>query len=152
MLRSVRIEYPGARYHVINRGNYRQDLFTIHKTGEALEKALFELVAISEAKLSRTTGGDFALSLLKKGLRVLKKKNEDIKNDRKGSEWKGALAYSIKGRSSVTNQWISDQLNMGDKCKYKLSGGGHISWRDFFLNILSGRRPYAFKIIFCLKF
>ena len=35
MPRSVRIEYPGARYHVINRGNHRQDLFTIDKTGEA---------------------------------------------------------------------------------------------------------------------
>ena len=70
-------------------------------TLEALREG--KLAAISEAGLSRTTGEDFALSLLKKGLWVLKKKNEDVKNDRKGSEWKIALAYSIKGRSSVTD-------------------------------------------------
>ncbi|MEO0795942.1 MAG: transposase [Verrucomicrobiota bacterium] len=42
MPRAPRIEFPGARYHVINRGNYRQDLFTKHKTGAAFEKTLFE--------------------------------------------------------------------------------------------------------------
>jgi putative transposase len=42
MPRSARIEYPGALYHVINRGNYRQDLFAVHRTAEAFERALFE--------------------------------------------------------------------------------------------------------------
>jgi bifunctional ADP-heptose synthase (sugar kinase/adenylyltransferase) len=28
MTRPPRLEYPGARYHVINRGNYRRDLFS----------------------------------------------------------------------------------------------------------------------------
>ena len=41
-------------------------------TLEALREG--KLAAISVAKLSRATGEDFALSLLKKGLRVLKKK------------------------------------------------------------------------------
>jgi hypothetical protein len=27
MARRLRLEYPGALYHVINRGNYRRDLF-----------------------------------------------------------------------------------------------------------------------------
>ena len=44
MPRKPRIEYNGAIYHVINRGNYRQDLFQINqwKTGRAFEKTLFE--------------------------------------------------------------------------------------------------------------
>ncbi|WP_309387645.1 transposase [Cerasicoccus frondis] len=42
MPRAPRLEFAGARYHVINRGNYRQDLFTTHKTGAAFEKTLFE--------------------------------------------------------------------------------------------------------------
>ena len=42
MARSPRAEFAGARYHVINRGNYRQDLFTLHKTGEAFERTLLE--------------------------------------------------------------------------------------------------------------
>jgi len=40
--RKHRIEYPGASYHVISRGNYRKDLFCVGKSGEAFEKALFE--------------------------------------------------------------------------------------------------------------
>jgi hypothetical protein len=42
MARRVRIEYPGPIYHVLSRGNYRKDLFTVHKSGQAFEKALFE--------------------------------------------------------------------------------------------------------------
>lgn len=42
MSRQPRIEYSGAQYHIINRGNYRKDLFRVHKTGEAFEKTLFE--------------------------------------------------------------------------------------------------------------
>ena len=42
MARSLRIEYPGAVYHVINRGNYRQDLFKDEGTHWAFEQCLFE--------------------------------------------------------------------------------------------------------------
>ena len=42
MARPARIEYTGAIYHVISRGNYRKDLFTVGKSGEAFEKSLFE--------------------------------------------------------------------------------------------------------------
>ena len=42
MARKPRIQYPGALYHVISRGNYRKDLFMVGKTGEQFEKALFE--------------------------------------------------------------------------------------------------------------
>src|SRR5690606_11227302 len=42
MPRPRRIEYPGAMYHVLNRGNYRQNLFDVHLTADAFEKTLFE--------------------------------------------------------------------------------------------------------------
>lgn len=44
MPRKRRIEYAGAIYHVISRGNYRKDLFTQGKSGEAFEASLFEAV------------------------------------------------------------------------------------------------------------
>tara|TARA_B100001778_G_scaffold270024_1_gene231731 strand:+ start:135 stop:359 length:225 start_codon:yes stop_codon:yes gene_type:complete len=44
MLRKQRIEYPGAIYHVISRGNYRKELFLKANTGEAFERCLFEVV------------------------------------------------------------------------------------------------------------
>ena len=43
MARKPRIEFAGALYHVINRGNYRQDLFSAPGTAQAFEKTLFEV-------------------------------------------------------------------------------------------------------------
>ena len=42
MPRKQRIEYPGAVYHIISRGNYRKDLFIHEKTAEAFERTIFE--------------------------------------------------------------------------------------------------------------
>lgn len=42
MPRKARIEYPGAVYHVLNRGNYRTGLFSLEKTGESLAETLFQ--------------------------------------------------------------------------------------------------------------
>jgi putative transposase len=42
MPRKVRVEYAGACYHVINRGNYRRDLFTGKGAAESFESCLFE--------------------------------------------------------------------------------------------------------------
>jgi len=44
MPRKQRVEFAGATYHVISRGNYRKDLFTIGASGGAFESALFETV------------------------------------------------------------------------------------------------------------
>ncbi len=43
MARKPRLEFEGAIYHVINRGNYRKDLFSEERTARAFEKALFEV-------------------------------------------------------------------------------------------------------------
>lgn len=42
MARKLRIEYPGAIYHLINRGNYRRDLFETPGAAESFLKALTE--------------------------------------------------------------------------------------------------------------
>lgn len=42
MPRRARIEYGGAVYHVLNRGNYRQDIFAVPGSAEAFEKTLFD--------------------------------------------------------------------------------------------------------------
>jgi putative transposase len=35
MARRLRIQYPGATYHVINRGNYRSDVFASVEAAKA---------------------------------------------------------------------------------------------------------------------
>ena len=42
MARKLRIEYAGAIYHIINRGNYRRDLFESAGAGESFLRTLFE--------------------------------------------------------------------------------------------------------------
>jgi len=42
MARRPRIEFAGATYHVINRGNFRKDLFSLKGSAEAFEKTLAE--------------------------------------------------------------------------------------------------------------
>jgi REP element-mobilizing transposase RayT len=42
MARKPRTEFPGAIYHVVNRGNYRKAVFQEPGSGEAFERALFE--------------------------------------------------------------------------------------------------------------
>lgn len=42
MARKLRVEYAGACYHVINRGNYRRNLFAGKGAAESFERCLFE--------------------------------------------------------------------------------------------------------------
>ena len=42
MARRLRIQFPGALYHVINRGNYRRDVFETADKAAAFERCLFE--------------------------------------------------------------------------------------------------------------
>ena len=42
MPRQPRIEYAGAVYHVLNRGNYRQDLFTVSGSAARFERVLID--------------------------------------------------------------------------------------------------------------
>jgi len=42
MARSLRVEYPGAVYHVINRGNYQKAVFATPQTRDAFVKCLLE--------------------------------------------------------------------------------------------------------------
>ena len=48
MARKLRLEYPGACYHVLNRGNYRADLFATDGAKGAFEQCLFTACAKSK--------------------------------------------------------------------------------------------------------
>ncbi len=51
MARKLRIQYESAIYHVINRGNYRRDVFESVGTAQAFESALMEACAESGWRL-----------------------------------------------------------------------------------------------------
>lgn len=51
MTRKLRLEFPGACYHVINRGNYRAAIFKTEGAKAAFEACLFEACAKSNWRL-----------------------------------------------------------------------------------------------------
>jgi putative transposase len=51
MARKLRIQYEGALYHVINRGNYRREIFGSAGAAQAFEGALREACAMNGGRL-----------------------------------------------------------------------------------------------------
>ena len=51
MARKLRLEYPGAIYHVINRGNYRRDVFETVGAAQSFVQTLEEAVALNGWRL-----------------------------------------------------------------------------------------------------
>ncbi len=51
MARKLRLEYPGAIYHVINRGNYRRDVFETAGAAKSFVEALEEAVRLYDWRL-----------------------------------------------------------------------------------------------------
>ena len=58
MPRKLRLEYPGAIYHVINRGNYRGWIFKEEGAKRAFEKCLFEACEKSGRDAAPALGAD----------------------------------------------------------------------------------------------
>ena len=51
MVRPLRIEYPGAYYHVMNRGNRREDIFLTDKDRKVFLDRLADSYEINHIKL-----------------------------------------------------------------------------------------------------
>lgn len=43
----------------------------------------------------------------------LKRGPEDVRQDKKSAVWKIALAAAMKDRTTATNRWLGEALNMG---------------------------------------
>ena len=104
MPRKLRIEYAGATYHIISRGNYRKDLFVQKRSGEAFERTIFETVQRCGWEL-------YAYVKMKKS----GKSESEIIHDGKSAPWKVAIAKRLtqtsapgdNGRKSVERQTLA---------------------------------------------
>ena len=92
MARRLRLQYPGARYHVINRGNLQHDVFATAGAKHAF------IVALGEAAVH--------FGWRAKCLR-------DAENSAKGAEWKVAIAGNLRQSVAAPYRWIAETLNMG---------------------------------------
>ena len=87
MARKLRLEFPGACYHVINRGNYRADIFGTEGAKEAFEGCLFEACAKSGWRLHAY---------------VLMSNHDHL-----------AVAAWMKVRTQASNGWLCERLHLG---------------------------------------
>ena len=110
-------------YHIINRGNYRHDLFINDGAHEAFERCLFEsegLLKEGAFESLRLEGRELREAnelrwenLLERMLSTLQKNDNAISSEKKSAQWKVWIAVVLKSHTAATNVWIADQLNMG---------------------------------------
>ena len=137
MARKLRLQYEGAVYHVISRGNYRAYLGWLQEDDEAKKELEVqrmstdwaigtrgfkkELLAahdrLNERQRSAGSPRDIAEELwgerLRAYLEALRKTPADVAGNQKGAGWKVALAAAMKRDSTASNRWLAQHLNMG---------------------------------------
>ena len=137
--RKPRIEFNGAIYHIINRGNYSSEVFATAGASQSFEKTLFATAnscgwiiggkeykkhlseELKRMKRARSWGREelremnefFWVRQLTECLEALRKSEEDIGNDLKSARWKIAIACWLKDNTSASNGWMGQHLAMG---------------------------------------
>jgi hypothetical protein len=90
----LRLQFPGACYHLINRGNYRGAIFAKDSTKRAFVQCLFETVA-------RTGWLLHAWCLLSNHYHLAAETPAPN------------LVAGMRERTTAPNRWLSEQLQMG---------------------------------------
>ena len=143
MSRKLRIEYPGAMYHVMNRGDQREDIFrddedrqrSLSALGEACQKtewqvhayclmrnhfrqellaAVVERVGPSHYGAQRPeTGVQKAERIVKEEIGRLGWEDDELRARRKGHRAKVMLARRLRRETTMSLKWIAQRLQMG---------------------------------------
>ena len=100
MSRKLRIEYPGAMYHVMNRGDQREDIFQDDEDRQRFLSTLGEACA--------KTGWQMGREMERLGWA-----EEELRARRKGHRAKVMLARRLRQETTMSLKWIADRLHMG---------------------------------------
>ncbi len=139
MAREVRVEYPGAIHHAINRGDRREEIFQdaanrqlfLASLGEACAKTAWQVHAwclmpnhfhlfvetprgnlVAGMKWAETER-EQAEGRVQEGLQRLGWTREDLETRPKGHQEKVKLALRLRAEKTRTVQWIAERLQMG---------------------------------------
>ena len=100
MARKLRIEYPGAMYHVMNRGDQREDIFRDDQDRQKFLCTLGEACAKTEWQPG-------------KEIERLGWEEEQLRAHRKGHPSKVKLARRLRQETTMSLKWIAARLQMG---------------------------------------
>jgi hypothetical protein len=104
MARKIRIEYCGATYHVMARGNQGRDIRSQRPAWLVTERVLGELALGPEDRVGV-------------GLPLVGLGETDLAKGRKGTPQKDALAWWLCRHTAVRRAWVSQRLRMGDESR-----------------------------------
>jgi REP element-mobilizing transposase RayT len=142
MSRKLRIEYPGAMYHVMNLGDQREDIFRddedrqrfLSTTGEACGKTEWQVHAyclmrnhfhlvLETPQPNLVFGMKWLLGVytaLQKAERIVQKEiqrlgwdEDELRARRKGDRAKVMLARRLRQEAAMSLKWIVQSLHMG---------------------------------------
>ena len=124
MARQLRVQYPGAIYHVMNRGDRRRPIFKDEPGGVEMKEQLLEQMGRGvgghhggEAK--RETVEQKAESIVVAELRKRRWTEGELANRRKTDAAKVKIARRLRGETVMTLDWIAQRLQMG--CRHTLA-------------------------------
>ena len=100
MSRKLRIEYPGAMYHVMNRGDQREDIFRDDQDRQKFLTTLGEACIKTEWQAG-------------KGLERLGWDEDHLRARPKGHRSKVMLARRLRQEATMSLKWIAGRLQMG---------------------------------------
>ena len=100
MARRLRLQDQGALYHVINRGNYRRDVFETSGAARSFEATLMEACDRHRWRLGKSAA--------------------DIERDPKGVDGKIAVASRLRHEATAPHRWIARALNMGSPASVRV--------------------------------
>ena len=100
MSRKLRIEYPGAMYHVMNRGDQREDIFRDDEDRQKFLSTLGEACAKTEWQARQEIGR-------------LGWDEDQLRARPKGHRSKVMLARRLRQETTMSLKWIAVRLQMG---------------------------------------
>ena len=116
MARKLRIEYPGALYHVMNRGDHREPVFRDDRDREAFVETLGEACAKTgwEVHAYCLMPNHFHLVVeTPQGNLVAGMKWLLGTYTVKGDQGKVAMAVRLRRETPMTLKWVAERLAMG---------------------------------------
>ena len=106
MARKLRVEYPGAVYRVMNRGDRREPIF---RDDQMMERLGAEHYGGERPE----TATEHAEGIVAPELRRWRWSDRELEHRAKGDPEKVAIAMRLRRESQVTARWIAGRLRMG---------------------------------------
>ncbi|MCX6924730.1 MAG: transposase [Verrucomicrobia bacterium] len=109
MSRKVRIEYPGAMYHVMNRGDQREDIFRDDDDREKFLTTLGEACGKTEWQVH-------AYCLMRNHFHLVletPQPEDQLRARPKAHRSKVMLARRLRQETTMSLKWIAQRLQMG---------------------------------------